>query len=181
MEAFEQVAKLALEGEGFAVSTGVKFLMRMKTAKKSHTEWQTHGYEVDLVGARADSLVLASVKSFFGSKGVQKSSFQPSSVDRKRYRLLVDTRFRKRIVDHACRRFGYQRRQVEVRFYAGMFHSDADEVDIRTLLARSRINVYGPAEIIKGVLAVTKAKTYRNDPVVATIRLFQSAMPRGEP
>ncbi|MFL5826734.1 MAG: hypothetical protein ACJ76V_09445, partial [Thermoleophilaceae bacterium] len=33
-------------------------------------EMQTHGYEVDLVAARADRLVLATVKSFFGSRGV---------------------------------------------------------------------------------------------------------------
>jgi hypothetical protein len=30
-----------------------------------------HGYEVDLLGARADLLVFATVKSFFGSLGVE--------------------------------------------------------------------------------------------------------------
>jgi hypothetical protein len=35
---------------------------------------QRHGYEVDLVHARANHLVPASVKSFFGSQGVHANT-----------------------------------------------------------------------------------------------------------
>jgi len=40
------------------VSEAVKFRVKRRTAKTSHEETQTHGFEVDLVGARADRLVL---------------------------------------------------------------------------------------------------------------------------
>jgi len=46
------------------VSEAVKFRVKRRTSKASHEENQTHGFEVDLVGARADRLVLATVKSF---------------------------------------------------------------------------------------------------------------------
>jgi hypothetical protein len=52
------------------VSEAVKFPVTRLTAKAIYAETQTHGFEVDLVGARHDKLVLATVKSFFGSRGV---------------------------------------------------------------------------------------------------------------
>ena len=41
-----------------------------RTRKASRAETQTHGFEVDLVRANAQQLVLASVKSFLGSWAV---------------------------------------------------------------------------------------------------------------
>jgi hypothetical protein len=70
MEAFETFVALALEEDGFIVSPAVKFPVRRRVRKTSRPEFQEHGYEVDLVAARADRLVLATVKSFFGSRGV---------------------------------------------------------------------------------------------------------------
>lgn len=67
MEAFESFVAVALEAEGLVVSSAVKFPIRIETARGP----QTHGFEVDLVEARGDKLVLASVKSFLGSAGVQ--------------------------------------------------------------------------------------------------------------
>ncbi len=40
---------------------------------------QTHGYEVDLVGARSDRLVLATVQSYLGSRGVVADLWVPKS------------------------------------------------------------------------------------------------------
>jgi hypothetical protein len=179
MEAFEQVARLALEADGFAVSTGVKFRLAMKTSKKAYDEVQTHGYEVDLVGARGDRLVLASVKSFFGSKGVQASSFSasPDSSEFKRYRLLIDRNFQGRIRDAACERYGYKSSQIELRFYAGMFKSNKDEARIRETLKLDDVGVCGPTQIVKSLLAITKTKTYQDDAVVATMRLLQLLVP----
>jgi hypothetical protein len=76
VESFEHLCKVALEAEGFVVTSNVKFFVRRLTSKKSREEYQTHGYEVDLVGARSDQLVLAEVKSFFGSRGVNRQSFR---------------------------------------------------------------------------------------------------------
>jgi hypothetical protein len=66
MEAFESFVALALEDERLVVSEAVKFAVKRKTAKLAHDEVHTHGFEVDLLGARADKLVLCTVKSFFG-------------------------------------------------------------------------------------------------------------------
>ncbi len=69
MEAFEAFVALALEDEGLVVSESVKFPVRLRTRRQDQDEIQTHGYEVDLVGACADRLVLASVKPCLGSRG----------------------------------------------------------------------------------------------------------------
>jgi hypothetical protein len=68
MEAFESFVALAMGAEGLSVSGPTKFKARKK-AKNGIV--QEHGYEIDLIGARGDKLVLASVKSFFGSVGVR--------------------------------------------------------------------------------------------------------------
>ncbi|MCA1704080.1 MAG: hypothetical protein LC808_12775 [Actinobacteria bacterium] len=46
------------------MSEAVKFPVSRQTSKISYEEHQTHGFEVDLIGARADKLVLATVKSY---------------------------------------------------------------------------------------------------------------------
>ncbi len=72
MESFEHLVKVFLESQcqQYVVTTNVKFPIRKKTRKVEREEYQTHGHEVDIVAARFDSLLLGSVKSFFGSKGV---------------------------------------------------------------------------------------------------------------
>jgi hypothetical protein len=85
MESFEHLCKVALEAEHFVVTGNVKFFVRRKTRKKGHPEYQEHGYEIDLVGARGDQLILAEVKSYFGSRGVNRQGFR-ELVGRVRYR-----------------------------------------------------------------------------------------------
>lgn len=70
MEAFESFVAVALETEGLVVSGAVEFPVSQLTRKTAYPETQTHGFEVDLVAARADQLVLSTVKSFLGSQGV---------------------------------------------------------------------------------------------------------------
>jgi hypothetical protein len=83
MESFEQFVAVAMEAEGLIVSEAVKFPVRRQTRKALHDEVQTHGYEVDLVGARADRLVLATVKSFLGSRGVVADHVMGTGGDRR--------------------------------------------------------------------------------------------------
>lgn len=75
MEAFEHLVKVYLEAQGYVVTSNVKFPVKKKTKKTSYDEYQTHGYEIDIVAARNDSLLLGSVKSFFGSGGVSRQCF----------------------------------------------------------------------------------------------------------
>src|SRR5207247_2213690 len=110
--------------EDFVVSSAVKFPVRRRTGKAAYKELQTHGYEVDLVAARADKLVLATVKSFFGSQGVAADDVTGKTRNearRKRYQLLNDKRIRRSVVSTAASRFGYEPDQVELRLYVGRF------------------------------------------------------------
>lgn len=84
MEAFESFVAIALEADGFVVSPAVKFDVKRRTRKAAYKEMQTHGYEVDLVAARSDQLVLATLKSFLGSAGVRAEDVMgrdPTSAD----------------------------------------------------------------------------------------------------
>ena len=77
---------------------------------------------MDLVGARADRLVLATVKSFFGSRGVASEDVtgQTSNRDtRGLYRLLNEPDLRNAVIATAAKRFGYQTGQVRLRLYVG--------------------------------------------------------------
>lgn len=82
VEAFEQFVALALETEGLVVSGALKFPVKVRTTKAAYEEWQTQGFEVDLVGARSDRLVLATVKSFFGSRVSSRSTYGVTAITR---------------------------------------------------------------------------------------------------
>jgi hypothetical protein len=43
MESFEHVCKVALEAEGFVVTTNVKFPVRRQTRRADRDEFQTYG------------------------------------------------------------------------------------------------------------------------------------------
>src|SRR4051812_20544022 len=102
MEAFEHFCAVALQAEDFVVSSSVKFPVRRQVKKKERVEFQTHGYEVDLVGARGDRIVLATVKSFFGSTGVQAADVIGTSTEAGRYRLLNDPEICDGVVEGAA-------------------------------------------------------------------------------
>jgi hypothetical protein len=124
VEAFESFVAVALESEGYVVSSAVKFRVQRRTKKVAYEEWQEHGYEVDLIGARAGRLVLATVKSFFGSQGVRAEHVTGESDDerwRKSYALLNNRALRREVVKKAAARYGYKPNQVQIRLYAGRF------------------------------------------------------------
>lgn len=120
MEAFESFVALAMETEKLVVSEALKFPVTQQTTSGN----QTHGYEVDLVGARQDRLILASVKSYFGSYGVvfeHVAGTARTKTHNKRFALLNNPRVRDTVVELAAERFGYQLHQVEMRLYVGKF------------------------------------------------------------
>lgn len=113
-----------LETEGFVVSEAVKFSVTFRTAKTAYEEMQTRGFEVALVAARADRLVLATVKSFFGSRGVVADHVTGEATDvstRKAYALLNDLAVRHSVVETAADRYGFATDQVQLRLYVGRF------------------------------------------------------------
>jgi hypothetical protein len=174
---------LALEAEGLIVSSALKFPVTRQTAKASYVEMQTHGYEVDLVAARSDRLVLASVKSYFGSRGVAAEDVDGTTVKRAhaaRYMMLNDPVIRDGIIDGACDRFGYQPEQVEMRLYAGRFAGRVHEQRIREWAAAQHvgsgpIQVFGADDVVRTVRHVAGSKTYRDNAALAALKVLEAA------
>ncbi len=186
MESFEQFVAVAMEAEGLIVSEAVKFHVQRQTRKVLHDEVQTHGYEVDLVGARADRLVLATVKSFLGSRGVVAQHVMGTGGDQKArdlYLLLNDPVIRSSVVSAAAVRYGYKEDQVRVRLYVGRFAAPVKhthEPAIRAWAAKETagggpIEVYGLTDVIEKVRKVAASKTYRDNPVLVTMKVLDAA------
>jgi hypothetical protein len=186
VEAFESFVALALEAEGLVVSESVKFPVTQLTPKVAHAETQTHGFEVDLVGARSDRLVLASVKSFLGSRGVVSDHLMGVSEDlraNKLYALLNDEIVRKAVLDGACKRYGYAADQVELRLYVGRFAGEQKGEHERRIrdwcagqvVGGSPIRVYGLREVATAARTVASSKTYRDNSALVAIKVLDAA------
>ena len=183
MEGFEHLVKVALESEHFIVSSNMKFPFKRKTKKKKHDEYQTSAFEIDLVGARGDRLVLASVKSYLGSSGVSKQGFvgladESKQTNYSNHTLFNDEIVRQGVIEKACEMFGYKEDQVELRFYAGKFTNKKDEIikHLKTITTGAGpVKVYDLDMILDQVLTVTESKTYMNDPVVMTLKALKQA------
>jgi hypothetical protein len=186
VEAFETFVALALEEEDFIVSAAVKFPVRRQVRKATRVEIQEHGYEVDLVAARADRLVLASVKSFFGSRGVAAEAVTGESADERRrgmYRLLNDPEIREGVLAAASKRYGYRPRQIELRLYAGRFagrrageHRRRIEQWAKTQrVGAGSIKVIGLEEVVTKVRAAATRKQYRDNPALVAVKVLAEA------
>jgi hypothetical protein len=186
VEAFESFVALALEAERLVVSESIKFPVTRPVAKAARHEVQTHGYEVDLVGARADRLVLATVKSFFGSRGVASEDVtgQTSNrVARGLYRLLNEPDVRDAVIEAAAERFGYQPSQVHLRLYVGRFAGPTQghhEKRIRDWCASQiagagPIEVFGVEDVVSKVRTAAAQRQYRDNAVLVTMKVLEAA------
>jgi hypothetical protein len=181
MESFEHLCKVALEAEGFAVTSNAKFPVRRRTKRVGHEEYQTHGYEIDLVGARGGQLVLAEVKSYLGSVGVNRQGFV-GLADRSRktffdrYKLINNPDLQLEVAKVACARFGYMPEQLEWRIYVGNFAKGQD-VEIRNYLLTLSppVHVIGLHDIVGSLIELAKQKTYFDDPVLMTVKALMAA------
>jgi hypothetical protein len=183
VESFEQVCRVALEAEGFAVSGNVKFFVKRRTKRKDRVEYQTHGYEVDLVGARSGKLVLAEVKSFLGSRGVSREGFvglakEGGSGSRTSlFKLFNDAKLRRSVVEQACELYGYKLSDVEMRLYVGKFAGD-HERDIRRHFEKVKkppVKVIGLDRIVEELMRQAESQSYLDDPVLVTVKALAAA------
>jgi hypothetical protein len=186
VEAFESFVALALEAEQLVVSEAVKLPVTRPVAKAARREIQTHGYEVDLVGARADRLVLATVKSFFGSRGVASEDVTGQTTNkaaRGLYRLLNEQDVRSAVIRAAAQRFGYQPGQVYLRLYVGRFAGPKQghhERRIREWCAgqiagAGPIEVFGVEDVVSNVRAAAAHRQYRDNAVLVTMKVLEAA------
>lgn len=183
MEAFEQFVALALQAEDLVVMGPMKFPVKRKTKKKARDEHQEHGYEVDLVGARGDKLILATVKSFFGSYGVQLKEVSGKGGKVGGYRLLNDPALRREIVSQAMSRFGYREDHVFLRLYVGKFAGGkrrSQEAPIREWCAKQHvgggpIEVFGVQEVIERARRQAQKGTYTDNAVIVAMKALSAA------
>lgn len=169
-----------MESEGLVVSGALKFPVRRQTRKARYAEFQTHGFEVDLVGARGDLLVLATVKSFFGSRGVVAEHVSGASpTNSNLYALLNNEAVRDAVVNGAAERFGFETSQVELRLYVGKFAGAGNEEKVLEWCGAQRVGVgtvrvVGAAEVVEVVREVAENKQYRDNAVLATMKVLDS-------
>lgn len=184
MEAYESFVALAMEMEGLVVSEAVKFPVGRRTAKKSHPEFQIHGFEVDLVGARVDKLVLATVKSFFGSQGVKAGEVTGTSQSNTRlYALLNDPDVQAQVLARACDRYGYKQDQLELRLYVGKFAAPVrgtHEPVIRKwcseqFVGSGPIKVVDAREVALSVRLAAQSTSYRDNPALVAMKVLAAA------
>jgi hypothetical protein len=186
VEAFRVVCGHCFGSRGFVVSGSVKFPVRLKINPVAGPKEKTHGFEVDLVGARADGLVLASVKSFFGSGGVVAEHVTGATANvraRKLYRLLNDVTIREKVIAGAAERYGYQQSQVQLRFYVGGFAGPVQGTDKAKVeqwcseqhAGAGPIAVYGVGDVVERVLRAATAKQYRDNRVLVAMKVLQAA------
>jgi hypothetical protein len=181
MEAFESFVALALEAEGLVVSEALKFSVTQQTT----SGLQSHGYEVDLVGARGDRLVLASVKSYFGSKGVfaeHVAGVAAKPEHNKRYALLNNPVVRDTVVNSAAERFGYAVEQTELRLYVGKFAGRPGTHDARIRewcasqhVGAGPIKVIAVDEVVDKVRAIATSTQYRDNAALVALKVLDAA------
>lgn len=184
MEAFEQVVKVFLEANGYIVTSNVKFPVRRKTKKLRYDEYQTHGYEVDIVAARHDSLILGSVKSFFGSVGVNRQGFRGIADTSRQtyfqsYAIFNEHEIREGILSEAEKRYGYPRSQIQFWLFVGRFKAGNESIITNHLsgieTGAGPVRVVNLNSIIEGLLEAAQSKTYYNDPVIVTLKALKEA------
>jgi hypothetical protein len=183
MEAFEHIGKIYLETLGNTVSTNVKFNVKKKTNKQRYDEYQEHGYEIDLVASKHNSLQLVSVKSFFGSAGVDRQGFKGLADETKKthyglYKIFNDETIREGILKKASEKYGYPKDLITVSLFVGKFKK-ADEFDITKHLngiiaGAGPIQVVTLEKIVNQLLGAAKSKTYINDPVIMTVKVLST-------
>jgi hypothetical protein len=181
MEAFESFVSLVLEAEDFVIAGPIKFKIKTKTKKTIADEYQTHGYEVDLIAARADKLVLVSVKGFFGSDGVRPKEVLATAANHSGYKMLNNVKLRNELVRQAAEKFGYPESQVEMRLYGGKFRGgEKGLAQIREWASKQKVGsgpiaVYSGAEIAAVVVELAKSKTYRDHETLMTVKVLLEA------
>ena len=130
--------------------------------------------------------MLATVKSPFGSRGVVDGHVMGTSGDarwRGHYALLNDEVIRNAVVSAAAARYGYAEDHVFVRLYVGKFAAPvtgAHEAAIRNWCGELTVGggpvaVYGLDDVVAAVRGAAESKTYRNNPVLVTMKVLDAA------
>lgn len=124
------------------------------------------------MAARADVLVLATVKSFFGSRGVAAEDVAGGGRFGAHYKLLNDSFIRDEVIAAAAKRYGYRKDRVRLRLYAGRFAGPGKGIHEARIREMPGFEVFGPEEIASKLIDVAASKQYRDSPALAAVKLL---------
>jgi hypothetical protein len=171
MESFEAVVAAALEAENYVVSGPITIKWFSPGQPKTKGQ-QPNRLEIDLVAARGDRLVLATVKSFFGSGGVSSKDVIGTGRNASGYTMINDKKKRTELIALAAEKFGYQVKDVEVRLYAGKYAGLSGEQEIREwaskqLLGGGPLQVVNALQLSQVINALAQESHYQNNVAIA--------------
>jgi hypothetical protein len=179
MEAFESFVALAMQTEGLVVAGPFKFKIGYLQKGPKPSGWQDTPYEIDLIGASRDRLVLATVKSFFGSGGVFPNEVMGVKGKIGGYRMINDPVVSTGLVTAAAEFFGYDESKVEVRLYAGKYAGNDGEEIVREwaskqILGGGPLKVYNIAQVVGSVRAQAQLSTYSDNPALVAMKAIMA-------
>jgi hypothetical protein len=171
MESFEAVVATALEAENYVVTGPITIKWFSKGHPKKKGE-QPNRLEIDLVAARGDRLVLATVKSFFGSGGVFPKDVMGTGRGASGYTMINDVKKRAELIELVAAKYGYEVKDVEVRLYAGKFAGLKGEQMIRDWASKQELGggvlqVVNALQLSKVIFALAKESHYQNNVAIA--------------
>jgi hypothetical protein len=125
------------------------------------------------------------VKSFFGSRGVVADHVTgASSYETARsYALLNNEEVRDQVLAGACKLYGYQLDQIQMRLYVGRYAAPSKGENERlvrdwaaaTIIGGGPVKVVALDEVVSRVRAAAARKEYRDNPVLVTLKVLEAA------
>lgn len=141
--------------------------------------------EVDLVGANSCRLVLASVKSFLGSRGVAAECVTGTGANQaanRRYAISNNDAVRQGLVEGACQRYGYKPTQLELRLYADKFadkHGRHREQIAEYLtgldIDGGKLRPFGLDDVVPQAIELAGSEQYRDNAALVAIKVLDAA------
>lgn len=183
MEAYENMVARAMETEGLLVAGPKKFAFMLPYMKQGKERIATTWIEVDLIGMSADRLILASVKSYFGSGGTDASHFlgEKGVKKAKGYRMIQDPEIRELLGEDASKLFGFDKKQIEFRFYSGLYKGDGEQ-RIRDWADKkenhafgNKIQIFNVNQVVDKIVLLAEGKGYVDDASIVAIKAFKAA------
>lgn len=171
MESFEAVVATALEAENYVVTGPITIKWFSPGHPKEKGE-QPNRLEIDLVAARGDRLVLATVKSFFGSGGVFPKDVMGTGRGASGYTMINDVKKRAELIELVAEKYGYKVSEVEVRLYAGKFAGVQGEQIIRDWASKQELGggvlqIVNALQLSKVIFALARESHYQNNVAIA--------------
>lgn len=181
MNAFEDIVKLFLEGEGYWVRQSVRVNIS-KEAKKAIGLPSMPRPEIDLVAlnVKENELLLVEVKSFLDSQGVYFADVIGSEGEEswgaKRYRLFANSKYREVVENRLREEYLKQglinkRTKINYALAAGKIHSPVDESNIIDYFSHKGWKIFSPSDI-KAKIKELSDKGWEDNLVTITAKLI---------